>query len=213
MATVARGSIEVRRSRNSSRSRVLPTPAGAITLTMKGRSSWNARPATNSSCCRSGPRPIKGVRAATGRRAARPSNARARIGWVLPRASMAMVGPKEKPALMLATVRSPQRMPQDSAACCSRAATLTASPLSGKSPVALSRAATTSPVLMPKRMGSRSPRPGSARTRSRSVSAAASARWGSSSCVCGKPKTATTASPMNFSRMPPCSLTISRATS
>ena len=202
-----------RRSRNSSRSRVLPTPAGAMMLTRKGRCSLRDRRPTISSCCRSASRPISGVLRATGCGAARPSKATARIGCDLPRASISISGPKVNPALMLPTVRSPQRMPQDSAACCRRAATLTGSPLSGKSPVALSRDATTSPVLMPKRIGSRSPRAGSARTRSRSVNAANSARCGSSSCVCGKPKTATTASPMNFSRIPPCSVTVSRATS
>ena len=202
-----------RRSRNSSSSRVLPTPAGAMMLTRKGRCSCSARRATSSSCCRSASRPMSAVRVATRPVWARPSNGSARMGCDFPRTSIIWAGPNSKAARVLATVRSPQMMPHGSAAVCKRAATLTGSPVRGKSPVALSRIATTSPVLIPIRIGSRSPRTASCWTWSRNASAAESARAGSSSWVCGKPKTATTASPMNFSRMPPCSTTVSRATS
>lgn len=52
--------------------------------------------------------------------------------------------------------------PQGSAACCSRAATLTASPVTRNSPAPGSRVATTSPVFTPMRMGRRRPSLGSA---------------------------------------------------
>jgi len=44
----------------------------------------------------------------------------------------------------------------------------------------------------------------SSRIASRIASAARTARSGSSSCATGAPKTAITASPMNFSTVPPC---------
>ena len=44
-------------------------------------------------------------------------------------------------------------------------------------------------------------------------SAARHARSASSSCSCGTPKTAITASPMNFSTVPPCFTTMRRAAS
>src|SRR5437867_10575649 len=75
---------------------------------------------------------------------------------------------------------------------------------------AASRAATTSPVFTPMRRSSAAVS-GSAATRWRNISAAARARSASSPWACGIPKTAITASPMNFSSVPPCSATTSRA--
>ena len=77
---------------------------------------------------------------------------------------------------------------------CSLAATLTASPVASRSSVPV----TTSPVQMPIRPSM--PSSGMATC----ISAAAwSARTASSSCTAGTPKTAITASPMNFSTVPP----------
>jgi hypothetical protein len=47
----------------------------------------------------------------------------------------------------------------------------------------------------------------------RSSAAARTARRASSSCTVGTPKTAITASPMNFSTVPPCRSTIAFAVS
>ena len=68
--------------------------------------------------------------------------------------------------------------------------------------------ATTSPVLTPVRISSvtlwsRASRSFSSTSRSRISSAACSARAASSSRTLGTPKTAITASPMNFSTEPP----------
>ncbi len=69
--------------------------------------------------------------------------------------------------------------------------------------------ATTWPVLTPTRVASRMPRAAcssslSSASASRMPSAAASARRASSSRTTGTPNTAITASPMNFSGVPPC---------
>ena len=100
-------------------------------------------------------------------------------------------------------VRSPTRISPGSAACCRRAARLTASPVTRKSRPGVTPV-TTRPVLIPIRsaigMSRRSP---SVVSRERITSAARTARSGSSSCATGTPKTAITASPMNFSTVPP----------
>ena len=97
------------------------------------------------------------------------------------------------------------------AAACSRAARLTVGPTATKplprSPRVLT---TTSPVSMPTRMCRRTPYRGSISALSSSSSAtirneARIARWASSSKEWLRPKTAITASPMNFSTTPPWS--------
>ena len=98
-----------------------------------------------------------------------------------------------------ASVVSPINTSPGCAACSSRAATLTASPVASRSSVPV----TTSPVFTP--MRACTPSSGSA---SRIATAARQARRASSSCTCGTPKTAITASPMNFSTVPPCASTI-----
>ena len=70
------------------------------------------------------------------------------------------------------------------------------SPSAGRAPSAISA----SPVLTATRSWSSFP---SCVTQSRIASAARTARSGSSSCAVGAPKSATTASPMNFSTVPP----------
>ena len=104
-------------------------------------------------------------------------------------------------------VRPPTTMPPGGASASNRAAIFTGSPVtraSRSTPVAV----TTSPVLMPMRMASS--RPDRSRNRSFRSSrrrciarAVLMARSGSSSCATGAPNTATTASPMNFSTVPP----------
>ncbi len=93
------------------------------------------------------------------------------------------------------------------AACSSRAATFTASPVTKPCPWDGSPAIT-SPVLTPVRTRSRTPKRNSSCSLSSSrpvcISAAArTARNASSSRTEGTPKTAITASPMNFSTVPP----------
>ena len=105
-------------------------------------------------------------------------------------------------------VRSETSTSPDSAAACSRAATLTTSPVTIASPGAASSAARTEPVLTPTRTASSTPWVRASRaftwSRRRSIaSPALTARSGSSSCATGTPNTAITASPMNFSTRPP----------
>ena len=92
----------------------------------------------------------------------------------------------------------------DAAPCSSRAATLTASPTASVWP----SPATTSPVLTPMRLSIRTPQSRSSSSLSsanaaRMSAAARTARKASSSCTTGTPNTAMTASPMNFSTVPP----------
>ena len=91
-------------------------------------------------------------------------------------------------------VASPISTSPSAASCSRRAATLTASPVTRVSP----SPARTLPVFTPMR----APRP-SAATSARISHAARTARSASSSCATGTPKTAITASPMNFSTVPP----------
>src|SRR6266540_2465772 len=105
----------------------------------------------------------------------------------------------------LRPVSSPTRISPGCAACSSRAATFTSSPVASVPPSLV----TTSPVLMPIRTCSSvsySARSDEFRTPSsaRKSSAARAARKASSSCTRGIPNTAITASPMNFSTLPPC---------
>ena len=99
---------------------------------------------------------------------------------------------------------SPSRISPAPAACSSRAATLTASPVTSVSP----SPATTAPVLTPIRASS----PSSCTT-SRNSTAARVARSASSSVATGIPNTAITASPTNFSTLPPCRSSTPRAVS
>jgi hypothetical protein len=199
----------VRRSRNSSSKRVFPIPAGARMLTSEGRRSENARRATSSSCASSASRPMSGIRMRRG--ATRARTAAAETPLRFPLASTLRGAAKVNARAAARAVRSPQSTCQGSAACWSRAAMFTASPVTRKSPAASSWDATTSPVFRPRRRGSRSPSLESARTRSRSSSPAEIARSASSPCATGSPKTAITESPMNFSTVPPCVATTSFA--
>src|SRR5437868_2426957 len=100
-----------------------------------------------------------------------------------------------------ACVFSPTRIPLTGAAVCRRAAVLITSPATKPSP-ASARASTVtsaSPVFTASRTSTAS----SSSAQSRIASAARTARSASSSWTTGAPTTATTASPMNFSAVPP----------
>ncbi len=100
-------------------------------------------------------------------------------------------------------VRSPTKTVPGSATDCTRAAVLTRSPATMPCPVAPTVTAA-SPVTMPTRIAISAPTsPPSAATTSTSSSPARTARSGSSSRATGVPQTAITASPMNFSTVPP----------
>jgi hypothetical protein len=98
-------------------------------------------------------------------------------------------------------VDAPTRIPFTGAADCIRAAELTMSPAAIPSPASkrAPRVISASPVFTAMRTCSV---PSSA-IQSRIASAARTARSGSSSCASGAPKSAITASPMNFSTVPP----------
>ena len=111
----------------------------------------------------------------------------------------------------------PTRIPSTGAADCRRAAVFITSPatIPSPSPGFASSETSASPVLTAirtwrSRSGSISL---SCATASRTASAARTARSGSSSCDTGAPNTATTASPMNFSTVPPNRSSSSRARS
>ena len=101
------------------------------------------------------------------------------------------------------------------AAACRRAAALTTVPVTSSWPVGeLPTAA--SPDSIPIRTCSGRSRPSSPpsrRTRSRIARPARTARRASSSCTCGRPNTAITASPMNFSGLPRRAVSSSEAAS
>src|SRR6266550_2169818 len=104
-------------------------------------------------------------------------------------------------------VSSPTRIPSTGAASCRREAVLTTSPATTPSPCAALAPTDTSasPVLTATRILSSSS--GSLRfsswTAAHIARAALTARSGSSPCATGAPKIAITASPMNFSTVPP----------
>ena len=109
--------------------------------------------------------------------------------------------PEADRALGCAVGRLPGENPFTGAAACMRAAVLTTSPATIASPSAARapRLTSASPVLTAIRTCSAS----CSCAQSRIASAARTARSGSSSWAVGAPKTAITASPMNFSTVPP----------
>jgi hypothetical protein len=190
--------------------RVLPSPAAPSTVTRTGARSATARSKHASSRASSSCLPTKGVskRRSNGGAPSRTAGSRyAGTGSALPLRSSGAIGSSSTASRTRRLVSSPSRIAPGAAACSRRAATLTASPVAKNSPPAESPA-TTSPVLMPVRTSSVSPRscesssfrPASA---SRISAAARTARRAPSSCSSGIPKTAIIASPMNFSTVPP----------
>jgi len=158
---------------------------------------------SSSSSCR---RPTSGASAR--RTTSTPSRDRARsasqawMGSLFPLAATAPASPYSMTCALARYVCSPARMPFTGAPACSRAAVLTtspatiASPSDGRAP----RLTSASPVLTAMRTWRWSP---CSTLQSRIASAARTARSGSSSCAAGAPKTAITASPTNFSTVPP----------
>src|SRR5215211_6224202 len=108
------------------------------------------------------------------------------------------IGPASSTSTVPAARRrapAPMRISPGSAACCSRAARLTASPVAN---VDSASSTTTSPDSTPTRASS----PSSC-TASRTANAARTALSAWSSCATGTPNAAITASPANFSTVPP----------
>ena len=181
---------------------------------MAARSSTARRNACSSRRS-SRPRPTRGessLRANPGAPATTASSRHAETGSAFPFKESGSRGSTSTAFLTRRCVASPIRispgLPEDSSRC----ATTTASPVAKDCPSAASPA-TTSPVLMPVRTASSMPNSRrsssfSSASASRSSAAARTARRASSSCTTGTPKTAITASPMNFSTVPPwCSRT------
>ena len=151
------------RSTNSARRRDLPTPADPNSVTSCGTRSRTtrveiaARTASSSSLPMIGadspsiPRRSGSTRGVA-REPRRGPDARLPFAAIPPRSSYSTS------RLVAARVRSPTSTSPGSAACCSRAATLTASPLTISSPRAAdSRLDTTSPVLTPMRSPTSAP--------------------------------------------------------
>ena len=145
-------------------------------------------------------------------RAGRPAPARA-----LPLATTGSTSSTCTASRTRAYVASPSSTSPAPAACSSRAAVLTASPVANEPP-ARDAPATTEPVLTPVRISRRHAEdPGqllatAPATACPSSCAARTARRASSSRTSGTPKTASTASPTNFSTVPPCRSTAARDT-
>ena len=195
---------EPSREQSSDTSRVLPTPGSPTTLASKQRDSETACSKSVCSCSSFRSRPTSGRPArAAGGGAAR--SRKARTGSDLPLAAIGASGSTS--ARERAALSSPSRISPGCAACSRRAATLTASPVTKVSREEASPL-TTSPVLIPMRSWSFAPKRRSSSSfkssrRLRISSAARVARRASSSCASGTPKTARTASPTNFSTVPP----------
>ena len=119
----------------------------------------------------------------------------------LPFASIGSASRYSKASSVARYVRSPTRTAFVGAAASSLAAVLRTSPAAIGSPSGERSSSVTkaSPVFT----AMRTSRPSCSRTQSRIASAARTARSGSSSCATGAPKMAITASPMNFSTVPP----------
>ncbi len=180
---------------NSSTSRDFPTPAGPssvkrydercdTTLSKSSRSRWSSRSRPTIGESRRRTRPADAESMSSSRYAA--------TGALLPLSSSSTASTCTA-SRTSCCVSCPIKISPGSAFCSSRAATLTASPVTSASP----SPATTSPVLTPIRACSPI-----VATAARSSTAARTARSASSSCACGTPKTAITASPMNFSTVP-----------
>src|SRR5262245_897416 len=195
---------------NSVTSRVLPSPASPITVATRharcvAASSNARRRASNSS-----PRPTIGesrCRAKAGEPGVTPRSRNAGTASVLPFSASGSMGSTVTASRTRSRVTAPIRISPGSAACSRRAATLTVSPVTNDWPDEGSPAMT-SPVLTPVRICSRAPQSRSSSVfstsrRSRICEAARTARSASSSCTVGTPNTAMTASPMNFSTVPP----------
>ena len=197
------------RHANSRTRRLLPIPGAPSSVTSSGErwlrrrasASWRratsfALPTSGASRCTVG---RAGPRAAT--------TSHAGTGSAFPFARTGSTSRYSIVSRVARYVASPTRMPSTGAADWSRAQVLTTSPAAIHSPPsgrAWSATAAT-PLFTPIRMCSSLPMSAafSSSTRDRTARAARTARSGSSSWATGAPKIATTASPMNFSTVPP----------
>ena len=173
---------------------------------MSSRSS-SSRPTNGGSRASARPWPPRRATTATARQA--------RSGSSLPLSSYSPASSNAIACDAARYVASPTSTVPGSAADCRREAVLTRSPATIPCPVAPIVTAA-SPVKTPARARRRcaASTPGSRlATVVTSSSADRTARSASSSWAVGAPQTAMTASPMNFSIVPPCRSTISRAAS
>ena len=168
----------------------------------------NASPRTASSSLR----PTKGVRIGrvnAGTSGLTAISRQAASGSLFPFASIGSTASATNVSPTTLYVFAPSSTSPGAAACSNRAATLTASPVASRWSAAESTPpTTTSPVLTPVRVVictpcSRSSSSFSRSSAARSSSTARTARAASSSRTTGTPNTAITASPMNFSTVPP----------
>src|SRR5829696_8804395 len=186
-------------ARASATSRDFPTPASPRMVTSSHCTPARTRSHVSRSSASSCSRPTSG--ASWRRSGASPTRISryAGTGFDFPFSASGSTGSTSAASAASASVGSPTNTSPGCAACSSRAATFTASPVASRSSVPV----TTSPVVTPIRPSS--PSSGSA---SRISTAARNARSASSSRTTGTPNTAITASPMNFSTLPPCRSTI-----
>ena len=193
---------------NSHASRLLPMPASPEIATSRARRSrataWYASRRSRNSVSR----PTNGGSSASARpaprtRATTRSARNAGTGAALPFSDVSPAGSNAIASSVAARVDSPTSTVPGRATDCSRAAVFTRSPATSPWSTAPSVTAA-SPVSTPARATSSRPsaRPTSATDATRSR-AARTARSASSSCATGAPQTAMTASPMNFSTVPP----------
>jgi hypothetical protein len=177
----------------------LPIPGSPTIVTSSHRRSATARCHASRIVATSRSRPTKTLSCERSDAPATATSLKADTGSALPFRSSGSAGSTSAASRTSSTVARPISTSLGSAACCSRAATLTASPVASRSSVPV----TTSPVLTPIR-----PSMPSCGKALRISTAARQARNASSSCTAGTPKTAITASPMNFSTEPPWCSTI-----
>ena len=185
--------------------RLFPIPGTPTSVTSCGVRSWRARSNASRSTVSSRSRPTSSVRAScatsTPKRERAACACQTAIGSVFPFASTATAGACSIAPRVARYVVSSTRIPFTGAAAWRRAAVLTTSPEAIPSPAsgrASSRISASPVVTAIRTCASSLPR-----AHSRIASAALTARSGSSSCATGAPKSAMTASPMNFSTVPP----------
>ena len=188
----------------------MPTPGSPTMVTMRHARSATVRSSSASSASSSASRPTIGEssrRATPAASASTSSRRHASTGSDFPFSSSGGICSAVTASRTRRMVASPTRISPAAAEASSRCATTTASPVANGSPCAGSPAYTSpvwtpvrTPILIPYTASSSSfRRPSSPR----SSTAARTARNASSSCTTGIPKTASTASPTNFSIVPP----------
>ena len=203
-----RARVPIRETSSATR-RDLPTPGSPRMVARRAAPDATTSSNTCSRRSRCSARPVNGVAAgrAIGPKPPTSSRRYAGTGSDFPFAWSGSIASTRTASRTRRKVGSPSSTSPGPAACSSRAATLTGSPVTNVSRLALSPA-TTSPVLTPIRRAMRVPKrcsrsSFSASRRACISSAARHARRASSSCASGTPKTARTASPTNFSTVPP----------